>query len=153
MAGPILNPKCEVIPLPFRSVYGADFSATPTTLPDLLGKSMPINDGWELMTGFGKDDMLPYFDCERLIQYGQKNPPWRAGKLDTWPRRTVAQSHWAWRGDAILIGPGWESYAADIYWAVARALRRHFQGPAFDSDKDQMIKMALEGMMRSHGRI
>ena len=153
MAGPILNPKCEVIPLPFRTVCGAEFVATPETLPDLLSKSVPVNAVWELLTGFREVDMLPYFDCGRLIQYRQNNPPWRAGKLDTWPKRTLAQPHWQWRGDAILIGPGWESYASDIYWAVARALRRHFQGPAFDTEKDQMIKMALEAMMRSHGRI
>jgi len=169
VAGPILNPKCEVIPLPFRMDEG-EFMATPETLSAEVGKrALYGQKPWSLWTGFGDQALLAYFDCERIIQFDPANrQTWLSGSsgtlglgkqfgrrlnVGTFVQNTLPVDLWRQNGEAILLGPGWEGYAPEIYWAVARALRRHFDGPAFNSEKDQMVVMALEGMMRSHGRI
>jgi hypothetical protein len=168
MPGPILNAKCEVIPLPFR-MTDSEFMATPETLSSEIGKRRIPDDRWSLWTGFGKQDLLPYFDRERMIHYDPANrQTWLAGRTDVMRHRKqfsrminigtfVKNTHdvglWEWTGETIALGPGWESHVDDIYWAVARSLRRYFVDANLDGEKEQMVKMALEAMMRSHGRI
>lgn len=169
MPGPILNVKCEVIPLPFRFNGVSEFLATPDTLSFEIGRRSVTTEKWSLWTGFGDQNLLAYFDCERIIQYDPANrQTWLSGSSGTSGRGTqfsrrlnigtfVQNTHdvglWNWNGESIMLGPGWESHAADLYWAVARSLRRYFIDANLDGDKEQMVKMALEAMMRSHGRI
>jgi hypothetical protein len=156
MAGPILNSKCEVIPLPFRMDEG-EFMATPETLSAEVGKKTISPEPWSLWTGYQDQEFMAYFDTERVLHYDTSyRSPWTAcgsTKKVGFQRMRMRSGMYSWSGPQILLGPGWEGYAPEIYWAVARALRRHFDGPAFNSEKDQMVVMALEGMMRSHGRI
>lgn len=161
MPGPILNATCEIIPLPFQ-VPPHSFTATPETLPIEIQRYRMVGDEWSLYTGLGKRDLLPIFERERLVQYGPNNHrPWVAGHADAsalerikFEIKGAGRSHQGlppWRGDAIELGPGWECYAADIYWAVARALNG-FLGNCEIPDNERMVAMALDAMMRSHGR-
>lgn len=158
MAGPILNPKCEIIPLQFV-VSEHRFLATPETLPLEIGRRITTTEPWNLWSYFRDDQFMAYFDAERVVHYESGNhTPWRACHSDalliTFPSGRMSGDTCSWRGDAIILGPGWEGLSADIYWAVARALRRYFrESDKFNTEKDRMVGMALEGMMRSHGRI
>lgn len=160
MPGPILNAKSEVIPLPFRIPSNA-FLATPETLPVEIQRYVMAGDQWSLWTGFREQDLLPLFDCDKMVQYKPNNhQSWKAGRVDVSgfehkfaisPSGRPEHGYLHWRGDVIELGPGWESHAADIYWAVARALTRFFNHCDLP-ENDQMVVMALDAMMRSHGR-
>ena len=161
MPGPILNPQCEIIPLPFRidSREYREFTATPETLPVEIGKRVLSSESWNLWTGFRDRDVMGFFDAPRVVHYDPGNrEPWRAVRSDallmTFSR---ACTSWkvgrTWLGESIYLGPGWEGYAADIYWGVARGMQYLIAEMDKDGEKDQMVQMALEGMMRSHGRL
>ena len=150
MPGPILNPKCEAIPLSFR-IGGREFWATPQTLADQIHAYTLTVEPWSLWTGYGQEERMALFDCERMIHYDPGHArPWQAGDVSAWQ---YGSKFLSWRGAAVILGPGWESYVDDIYWAVARAMRKLLLENKHETEKDLMVQMALEGMMRSHGRI
>ncbi len=156
MAGPLLNPKCVIIPLPFRCRI-CQFMATPETLPAEIGKRVLSScESWDLWTGFHGKELALCFDTERVVHYEPGNQtPWTAAHSDallmTLPRTRGNMG--SWNGAAIMLGPGWESYAADIYWSAARAIRKFLLDEYSSTENEQVVLVALESMMRSHGRI
>jgi hypothetical protein len=151
MPGQALNPDAEMIPLPIVAAK-KHLLVTPDTLRDLR----PKVKRWFLHVHFNNLDFLPLFEVPKFVIFDQRNRyPWATGRVDEYMWR-IGQEELAHSldGEAVLLGPNWHGYVSEIYWAVSRAIYNYFQTTNDEvSQNDGLLSMALEAMMRSHGRM
>ena len=93
------------------------FRTTPQELPFKIEKGLDV---WTLTLDYDGSPETPLFDCERVVLYRHNaQQPWLATD-----RRGANVSigheipHTA--DNYILLGPGWEANAIDLYWGLIR---------------------------------
>lgn len=161
MAGSILNPNAPLLPLTalFTDVDARDrweAEVTPETLPEATrGRAL-----WQVRLKFGDYSLLPLFDIPRLVVHHHRSmPPYLATNIKRMKLKALLgadQLPYAWLGDVVILGPGWEGSSADLCWAMARAVHRRLSSDrnyARSDSQEAMVKLAVEAMLRSHGRI
>lgn len=168
MAGSILNPNTPLLPLTalFTDVDARDrweAEVTPETLPEATrGRAL-----WQMRLKFGDCSLLPLFDLPRLVVHHHRAmQPYLATNMKRMKLKALSETQrlllgadqlpYAWLGDVVILGPGWEGSSADLYWAMARAVHRWLsdgRNYVRSDSQEAMVKLAVEAMLRSHGRI
>jgi len=91
------------------------FSTDPQELPFKIPRSLDI---WSLALDYDGFAETPLFDCERVVVYrSSERCPWRSTDqiglvIDRIP--ISKGEHF------VLLGPGWEGNAVDLYWGLIR---------------------------------
>jgi hypothetical protein len=114
------------------------FKTDPQELPFRIQQGLDI---WGLALDHEGLAQTPLFDCERIVLYRRSNPcPWRAcDRIDS----TLDYHSIPIRGTEqyILLGPGWESNATDIYWGLIR------KAIMLNRETDPMLAMVYESAL------
>jgi hypothetical protein len=118
------------------------FKTDPQELPFKIPQSLDV---WGLAMDHKGSAQMPLFDCERIVLYRRSNPcPWRAcDRIGSAPGDPLIPT----RGtdqqiiQYVLLGPGWESSAIDIYWGLIR------KAIMLNKEADPMLAMVYESAL------